>query len=96
MGLIQSLGNVKSSRKTLDTAVTDLGYLPTALANAGVAQLYPTNCWEICGTMVLRFNQRRLNEKSFVRQGLDMAQFAVDILSDTELAESTGFLRCTR
>ena len=33
------------SRQVLDTAVTDSGYLPTALANAGVGQLYPSNCW---------------------------------------------------
>ena len=79
------------SRKTLDTAVTDLGYLPTALANAGVAQIYPTNCW---GDLWHNGAEVQLNEserEGYVRQGFDMAQFAVDILSDTELAESTGF-----
>ena len=74
------------SRKTLDTAVTDLGYLPTALANAGVAQIYPTNCWGDCGTTEQMFKPM-IRREGYVRQGLDMAQFAVDILSSAELAE---------
>ena len=78
------------SRKTLDTAVTDLGYIPTALANAGVAQLYPTNCWGDLWHNGAEFKPTTLNEKVLFIS-LDMAQFAVDILSDVELAESTGF-----
>lgn len=79
------------SRKTLDTAVTDLGYLPTALANSGVAQIYPTNCWGDLWHNGSEFQQNDSEREGFVRQGLDMAMFSVDILTDTELAESTGF-----
>ena len=79
------------SRKTLDTAVTDLGYLPTALANAGIAQVYPTNCWGDLWHNGAEFQGNDAESEGYVRQGLDMAQFAVDILSNTELAESTGF-----
>ena len=79
------------SRKTLDTAVTDLGYLPTALANAGVAQIYPTNCWGDLWHNGVEIQVNDAEREGFTRQGLDMAQFAVDILSSIELAESTGF-----
>ena len=80
------------SRKTLDTAVTDLGYLPTALANAGSRRFIQPTAGEICGTTVQIFKPMIQIEKGYVRQGLDMAQFAVDILSDAELAETTGFV----
>ena len=79
------------SRKTLDTAVTDLGYLPTALANAGVAQLYPTNCWGDLWHNGVEVQSNDATREGFTRQGLDMAQFALDILSNSELAEETGF-----
>ena len=79
------------SRKTLDTAVTDLGYLPTALSNAGIAQLYPTNCWGDLWHNGAEFQSNDAESEGYVRQGLDMAQFAVDILSNVELAEETGF-----
>ena len=79
------------SRKTLDTAVTDLGYLPTALANAGVAQLYPTNCWGDLWHNGVELQSNDVAREGFTRQGLDMAQFALDILSNSELAEETGF-----
>ena len=79
------------SRKTLNTAVTDLGYLPTALANAGVAQIYPTNCWGDLWHNGAEIQVNDAEKEGFVRQGLDMAQFSVDILSNLELAESTGF-----
>ena len=79
------------SRKTLDTAVTDLGYVPTALANAGVAQIYPTNCWGDLWHNGAEIQVNDVEREGFTRQGLDMAQFAVDILSSVELAESTGF-----
>ncbi len=78
------------SRKTLDTAVTDLGYLPTALANAGIAQLYPTNCWGDLWHNGLEFQPNDATKEGFTRQGLDMAQFAIDVLSDAELADITG------
>ena len=80
------------SRKTLDTAVTDLGYLPTALANAGVAQIYPTNCWGDLWHNGADIQTNDSDREGYVRQGLDMAQFAVDILSSAELAETTGFV----
>ena len=79
------------SRKILDTAVTDLGYVPTALANAGIAQIYPTNCWGDLWHNGAEIQVNDSEKEGFVRQGLDMAQFAVDILSSVELAESTGF-----
>ncbi len=80
------------SRKTLDTAVTDLGYLPTALANQGIAQIYPTNCWGDLWHNGLEVRPNDASVEGFSRQGLDMAQFAIDILTDTTLAEETGFI----
>lgn len=80
------------SRKTLDTAVTDLGYLPTALANQGIAQLYPTNCWGDLWHNGLDIQPNNADTEGFSRQGLDMAQFAINILTDTALAEETGFI----
>ena len=79
------------SRKTLDTAVTDLGYLPTALANAGVAQLYPTNCWGDIWHNGLETQTNDSTSEGYARLGLDMAQFMVDLQTDTALAEEFGF-----
>lgn len=78
------------SRKTLDTAVTDLGYLPTALANAGVAQLYPTNCWGDLWHNSLDTQSNDGISEGYDRRGLDMAQFMLNLQSDVTLAEELG------
>jgi hypothetical protein len=79
------------SRQVLDTAVTDLGYLPTALANAGVAQIYPSNCWGDIWHNGSQIQPNNSDSEGYSRQGLDMADFTLKVLTDATLAEESGF-----
>ena len=79
------------SRKLLDTAVTDLGYLPTSLSNAHIAQLYPTNCWGDYWHNGMEVQANDSIVEGFSRQGLDMASLMIDMLQDPVLAEEIGF-----
>ena len=79
------------TRKSLDTGVNDLGTLPTALANAGIAQIYPSNCWGDYWHNGLEYNPNNATLEGFSRQGFDMAQLMVDLLEDEALAADLNF-----
>ena len=79
------------TRQSLDTGVTDLGTLPTALANAGIAQIYPSNCWGDYWHNGAEHNPNNVDFEGFSRQGFDMAQLMVDLLDDEALAGDLGF-----
>jgi hypothetical protein len=75
----------------LDTGVVDLGTLPTALANAGVAQIYPSNCWGDYWHNGLEHNPNNSIAEGYDRQGFDMAQLMIDLLDNESLAGDLGF-----
>lgn len=79
------------TRQSLDTGVTDLGTLPTAFANAGIAQIYPSNCWGDYWHNGLEHNPNNSALEGFSRQGFDMAQLMVDLLEEESLAGDLGF-----
>lgn len=79
------------TRQSLDTGVTDLGTLPTALANAGIAQIYPSNCWGDYWHNGIARNPNNAALEGFSRQGFDMAQLMVDLLENESLAGDLGF-----
>jgi hypothetical protein len=75
----------------LDTGVVDLGTLPAALANAGVAQIYPSNCWGDYWHNGIEHNPNNSISEGYSRQGFDMAQLMIDLLNDDSLAGDLGF-----
>jgi len=79
------------ARQSLDTSVTDLGHLPTALTNAGIAQLYPSNCWGDYWHNGEVVNLNDSTAEGYTRQGLDMAQLMINLLENEQLAGDLNF-----
>ena len=71
-------------------AASDLGTLPAALANAGIVQLYPANCWGDLWHNEQGLQDNDYSLESFSRNGRTIASWMTQILVDPAAAESRG------
>lgn len=78
------------STSPVDPAEASVGALPAALANAGVVQILPANCW---GDLWHNSQDDQPNDfgaEAFHRDGLALAQLAYDALRDPTFAGELG------
>lgn len=69
----------------------NLGTLPAALANAGIVQLYPANCWGDLWHNEQGLQDNDYSAESFSRNGRTIAGWMTQILTDPAFAEAREF-----